>query len=245
MKRKLNGIDITYRYSRGSDATILLLHGWGGNLNSFRSLENYLKSENFSVICIDFPGFGGSEMPVETWTIFDYYKVVSELLKVENIKSVSIVAHSFGGRVALLLASHEPEKVEKLVLVDSAGLVPKFSLTKSIKILNYKICKRLKKIGIIKRDLINYGSDDYKAMPNRLKPVFNRIINTDLSYTLNGIKCPTIIIWGKDDRETPMYMAKKFNKYIKDSAIIKLDGGHFCYLQNAKQFQLIVLNFLR
>ena len=245
MKKILNGLNITYRYHKGETETVnLLLHGWGGNLNSFRFLENYLVSKNYSVLTLDFPGFGGSDMPREDFTLDDYYKIVDELLKIENIKKVNIVAHSFGGRIALLFANRNQDMISKLVLVDSAGLKPKFSLSKTLKIWRYKFLKKLKAKGIIKRDLSNFGSDDYKAMPKNLKQVFNNVVNTDLTFTLKTISSPTLIVWGKDDKSTPFYMAKKMHKNIKDSAIITLDGGHFAYLQNSNKFLLVVENFL-
>ena len=104
--------------------------------------------------------------------------------------------------------------------------------------------KKLKKIGLVKKDLSNYGSADYRAMPNELKPVFNRIILQDLSKQAKDILVPTILIWGKQDKDTPLYMAKKLNKLIKDSAIITFEGGHFAYLNHSKEFEIIVDNFL-
>ena len=164
----------------------------------------------------------------------------------EELDKVSVIAHSFGGRVAILLASLQQDKVEKLVLVDSAGIKPKFSLKNKLKILNYKVAKKLKEKGLIKRELINYGSEDYKALPSQMKPVFNNVINTDLTGYLKNITAPTLIVWGKKDNDTPYYMAKKINKNIKDSAIITFENaGHFCYLDNASEFQTIVSNFLK
>ena len=246
MKKILNGLNITYRYtkSNSNQPTILLLHGWGGNLNSFRYLEKSLISQDFSVLTIDFPGFGGSDMPPETFTIQDYYKIISELLNAEKLSKVNVIGHSFGGRVAIMLAGLEPDKVNKLVLVDSAGIKPKFSIVKKFKILKYKILKNLKQKGFIKRELDNYGSDDYKAMPQTLKPVFNNIVNTDLSDIAKSIIAPTLLIWGTADKDTPIYMAKKLNKFIKDSAIIKFEKcGHFCYLDRPQEFEKIVTNF--
>ena len=246
MKATLNGLNITYRYHIAkSEAVTLLLHGWGGNLNSFRGLENELAENDQSVLTLDFPGFGGSDMPKESFTLDDYYKIVLELIQKLNIKKLNIVAHSFGGRIALLLASKNANLVHKLVLVDSAGLKPKYSFAKSFKIFHYKFLKKLKNAGIIKRDLSGYGSSDYRAMPDELKPVFNNIVKTDLTYTLKRISCSTLIVWGKDDTSTPYYMAKKLNKGIKDSAIITFDGGHFAYLQNSNKFLIIVNNFIK
>ena len=171
--------------------------------------------------------------------------IVSELLKTENISKVSIVAHSFGGRVAIMFASKEPEHLDKLILVDSAGIKSRFNLFKQFKIWHYKFLKKLKKIGIIKRELSNYGSSDYKAMPKELKPVFNRIVTLDLTPNLKDIQSPTLIIWGRDDKDTPYYMAKKLNKNIKDSAIITFEGGHFAYLDYAERFSIIVKEFVK
>ena len=180
MKKTLHDIGITYRYHKGNNQkVVLLLHGWGGSLNSFRSLESFLIDNGYSTITLDFPGFGGSDLPKEDWQLADYVQIVVELLKAENIDKTSIVCHSFGGRIAILLASEYPELVEKLVFVDVAGIKPKFSLSKTLKIWKYKCLKTLKKIGLIKRDLSKYGSADYKAMPDELKPVFNRIILQD------------------------------------------------------------------
>ena len=224
---------------------VLLLHGWGGNLNSFRGIEQDLINSNYSVITLDFPGFGGSDLPNNNWCLDDYVKVVKELLESENIASVDIVAHSFGGRVAIKLSAEEPKLVNKLVLVDSAGIKPKFSLLKYLKILHYKFLKKLVKANIIKKDLSKYGSTDYKAMPKQLKPVFNKIVNTHLDEYSKKISAPTLLIWGKNDKDTPLYMAKKLNKNIKDSAIITLDGGHFAYLSDSNKFNIIVKTFLQ
>ncbi len=246
MKKIVNGLNITYRYVKGkTDVVTVLLHGWGGNLNSFRFLENDLISKNYSILTVDFPGFGGSDLPNENFELEDYYKIILELLRQENISKINIVAHSFGGRVAILLASKNPELINKLVFVDVAGIKPKFSLSKFFKVRKYKILKWLNQKGITKKDLSKYGSDDYKAMPEKLRPVFSRIVNQDLSDESKQIKAPTILIWGKNDESTPLYMAKKLKKNIRDSEIILFDGGHFAYLQNANKFLLIVNSFLK
>ena len=245
MKKILNGLNIAYRYKKGeSDKTVLLLHGWGGNLNSFRALEQDLIQANYSVVTLDFPGFGGSDLPNEDWTLDDYVKVVEELINVEQLQNVCVVAHSFGGRVAIKLCATKQNMVQKLVLVDSAGIKPKFSLKKCIKIWHYKLVKKLVKAKILKKNLSKYGSEDYKAMPKELKSVFNKIVNTNLNQDSKKIVIPTLLIWGKDDKDTPLYMAKKLNKNIKDSAIITLNGGHFAYLNNTNKFSVIIKSFL-
>lgn len=248
MKRKFNGININFRVHYSTELrnnTVLLLHGWGGSLNSFRAIEKNLIESGFSTINLDFPGFGGSEPPKENFDIFSYCQIVYELILNERLKSVSIIAHSFGGRVAILLSALHPEIVKKLILVDSAGIKPKKKFTTKIKVGWFKTLKFLKNKGIIKTDLNKFGSQDYKALPNSVKPVFIRVINQDLTSYLSKIKCPTLLVWGEDDKDTPLYFAKKMKKLIPDSAIIIFKGaGHFSYLQNHLRFERIVKNFL-
>ena len=246
MKKIFNNVEINFRVQRNSrgDNFVLLLHGWGGSLNSFRGLEDFLISKNYSVINVDFPGFGNSQNPLENYCLADYAKIIVEMLDFLNLKRVSVVSHSFGGRVAIKLASSS-DYIQKLILVDSAGIKPRFNLVKFAKQKKYKFLKCLKSKNLIKKDLSNYGSADYKAVPDNIKPVFVRVVNEDLTPVLKDISCETLLIWGDKDESTPLYMAKKMNKLIKKSALITFkNSGHFSYLDNHYQFCLIVDSFL-
>ena len=118
-------------------------------------------------------------------------------------------------------------------------------LTVKTKILKYKFYKFLvnKKV-ISKQKLIGFGSADYKTMPANLKSVFNNVVNEDLSYLLPLIKNKTILIWGKQDKDTPIYMAKKLNKYIKNSKLVLLNAGHYSYLQKQFEFANLLKKFM-
>lgn len=246
MRKIINGLTINYRirFNQNKDNFVLLLHGWGGSLDSFKGVENYLVDNGFSIINLDFPGFGYSELPPENFELIDYMFLVKEICNAENIEKVSIIGHSFGGRIAILLAS-ETELVDKLVLVDSAGLKPKFSLLKWLKVRKFKFFKWCNKHLKTKFDLTKYGSEDYKAMPPKLKQVFNRIVNTNLKKNLYNIKAPTLLVWGDKDKSTPLYMAKKMKKIIKDSGLIVYKGcGHFSYIEKFNEFCLVIKEFL-
>lgn len=79
-----------------------------------------------------------------------------------------------------------------------------------------------------------------------MKKTFVNIISEDLSPLLKSITCPTLIIFGKDDKETPLYMAKKINKKIKDSALVVFENcGHFAYLEDYYRFVTIAKSFLK
>ena len=102
------------------------------------------------------------------------------------------------------------------------------------------------KIGFVKKEkLKSFGSDDYKALPPCMKKTFVNVVNQDLKNYFNKINGKVILFWGKDDKITPIYMAKKMNKLIKNSQLFIENGGHFCYLENSFLFNNKVLEFFK
>ena len=154
---------------------------------------------------------------------------------------VNLLGHSFGGRISLILASeqHAEFKVEKLLLVDAAGIKPKRGIKYRYKVFAYKLKKAL---GLKPK---NAGSSDYKQLPLHMKSVFVRVVNTHLNKLLYKIDCPTLIVWGALDLDTPLYMAKKLNKHIKKSQLIVFDdAGHYAFLDKPLEFNAIVNAFV-
>ena len=228
----------------GEGSPIVLLHGWGGTSLSMLGLANEL-STKFRVIVPDLWGFGGSQPPNENSNIFNYASLTKDLLNALNLEKVVVVGHSLGGRIALILASTYHELVEKLVLIDSAGLKPKFSIIKYWKIKRYKRVKQKVENGTMPAyKLQNYGSADYKELSEPLKSIFVRVVNQDLSNLLDKIETKTLILWGKKDKDTPRYMAKLLHKNIKCSKLLWLDGGHFAYMTQQKKVVQHIFEFL-
>lgn len=214
---------------------IIFLHGWGGSSDSFRA---FAKAGD---ILIDFPPFGKSSEPKCVFCLEDYVNIVLKIIKKEDLKKVSIVAHSFGGRVALELSS-KYNIVERQVLTGCAGLKPKFSLKKYLAVKKYK---KIKKKAPFSKQLEKFGSTDYKSLSPCMKKTFVNIVNNHQNRVLKNINCDTLLVWGKNDRETPLYMAKILKKYIRESELILYNGGHFCYLENSYAFSKILDSFLR
>jgi len=213
---------------------IVFLHGWGGSIDSFKFLVPYL-NKNFKVLIIDFPPFGFSEEPKETFAINDYATLTQEIIISQGFDCPILVGHSFGGRVAIILASKGLCK--SLILTSAAGLKPKRGIKYYIKVLKHKFCKFFK----IK---YNGGSKDYKALSPKMKKTFVNIVSTYLEKYAIHINVPTILFWGKKDKDTPFYMAKRLKKLIKTSEIISFKkSGHFCYIQNWKIFVMVINSF--
>ena len=143
LKTQVFGIDINY-ICEGSGDFVVLLHGWGSNITLFNSMIDVLKTK-YTVIAPDMPGFGGSGEPEEPWDVSKYVDFVIEFLKPFNIKSLTLLGHSFGGRVILKMfeRGNLPFKIERIILADSAGVKPKKTLKQKIKLYSYKLKKNI------------------------------------------------------------------------------------------------------
>lgn len=236
MNIEYNQTLVNYEIIGNAEQVIVYLHGWGMNLQTFRYFANNINAKH---ILIDFPPFGQSQEPISSFTVLDYAKMVANILKKENVQNFSIVSHSFGTRVAIHLSNICGQNLQKLVITGGAGLKPKNRIKKFFRKIRYKIIRLFKKDAKI-------GSNDYKNLSVVMKKTFSNIVNEDLSSLASQIKCKTLIIYGNKDKETPLYMAKKFNKLIKGSKLkIYRNCNHFAYLQNKEQFLLDINIFLK
>lgn len=233
-----------YYTIKGSGRAVLFLHGWEGSVLSFKCVEDEL-IDDFLCINIDFPPFGKSQEIKADYTLNDYFEIVKRILLKHDIKKVSVVAHSFGCRVATLLAT-KTNLVEKMIYTGGAGIKPKMTFKKAFKKAKYSFYKKLVKFGIKNKSVLDkFFSDDYKKLSSKMKNTFKNIVNTDLTNMLQFINAPVVLFWGSKDTETPLYMAKIMNKKIADSCLIVYkDCGHFCYLEKLFEFKQVVKKFL-
>ncbi len=230
-----------------SKKVIVFLHGWGQDKTAFLWTKNYFN--DWCKIYVDFAGFGESTEPDKVFSLTDYVQDLKDLLDNFEIEKLVLVGHSFGGRVAIKFAFlHQGLfKNFKLCLVDAAGLKPRRSFVKWLKIKRYKsLKKKAEKNAKLRQKLDVYGSADYKKLSPKMKQVFVKIVNEDLSQAAKFIKCRTCIVWGKDDKETKLYMARKLFRLIKDSELyIFKNAGHFSYLDKPQEFLIILDTFIK
>lgn len=241
---------LTYKGSRvfytinGVGKAVLFLHGWEGSTASFKWVENEI-CNSYTCINLDFPPFGKSYSIKTVYTLDDYFEIVKRILTKHNIKDVSIVAHSFGCRVATLL-SVKTNLVSKMVFTGGAGIRPRKTIKRIFKSAKYKFYKKLVMLGFLSPKVLErFFSEDYKKLSKIMKLTFKNIVNIDTTNMLQYIDVPVVLFWGENDTETPLYMAKIMNKKIKDSCLITYKNcGHFCYLEKSFEFKQIVKKFL-
>ncbi len=225
----------------GKGKCILILHGWGAYGEVYRLIINLLKPY-FRVIAPDMPGFGKTTEPSSAYDNQDYVDFVKAFVKKMDIQSLSIIGHSHGGRTAINLASQAYDfELRDLVLIDSAGILPKKTLKKMIKIKTYKISKAVLALKPVKKlfpDALEkakkrFGSADYASASEIMRQSLVKNVNTDLSGVLCKIKVPTLLIWGENDTATPLSDAKIMEKSISDCGLVTIkNGSHFSFADN-------------
>ena len=241
MFKKIMDVNVNYKFNDiNSDTTIVLLHGWGQNIEMMEPIGNRFRNK-FNVLILDFPGFGESEEPKEVWGVYDYVDCLRKLIESLELSKIILVGHSFGGRVALVYSSKY--KVEKLVCLASPYCkeLQKLPLKNRI----YKRLKKIKCLTWLARLMQNkVGSTDYKNASEVMRGVLVKTINFDLSEDVKKIKCPTLLIWGSLDTAVPLKRAYELEKMINDSAVIVYEGAtHYAYLERLNQVVVVLNSF--
>jgi pimeloyl-ACP methyl ester carboxylesterase len=218
----------------------LLLHGYLSSSESFYFQSQFFR-RYFNVYAPDLKGFGKNADMEYPYSLDDYILDVKKYIKENALKNPHVIAHSFGGRIALKMASETPDAFDKIVLVGCAGLKPKRKLKYRIKKFVYKIIKPF----LLGRKPKIFFSKDYLSLSPVMKESFCKIVGEHLDYALPRIKNQTLIVFGKSDKETPVYMAKRLNKGITNSRLYLIDGaGHFCFCEKPEKFNWEVREFL-
>jgi pimeloyl-ACP methyl ester carboxylesterase len=255
MFAEYNGLKIHYEI-QGHGENLVMLHGWGCSGETFAPVVEKLK-ENFRVTYIDFSGFGQSDTPDSEWKVDNYMESLLTVFADAGIDKAHIIAHSFGGRVVIKLASIYPHLVNKIIITGGAGVKPKRGFKYYIKVYRFKMFKKMAKVKWItaflnflgfdvKKYIANAGSADYRKLPDSMKKTFSNVVNEDLTNYLPSIASPTLLVWGEEDTETPLWMAKVMEKLIPDSGLVTYSGaGHYAFLQRVNEFNKVCEYFLK
>ena len=252
MEINISGINLNY-IVEGKGSPIVVLHGWGANINTVVPIVNVL-AENYKVYALDLPGFGQSEEPDEVIGSFGYVEIVKEFMDKMGIEKASFVGHSFGGKLSIIFGVEYPQLVDKLVLIDSAGLIPRRGPKYYSKVYSFKALRWIYKNlffwianeNRLKKFYEKFGSDDYRDSQGMMRKIFVKVVNENLKPLLKDINSPTLLIWGDKDDATPLYMGKIMENEIKDSGLVVIEnGGHYSYLDNYSKFSAVIRSFFK
>ncbi|MBQ8532077.1 MAG: alpha/beta hydrolase, partial [Clostridia bacterium] len=225
----------------------------GSSFDVYRGIINTLKNR-CRLFAVNFPGCGGSDTMDTPWSLDDYCHFVLKFMAAVDISDPILIGHSHGGRVILKMAADGMVNPPKIVLLDSAGLIPKKSTKQKLRAKSFKAIKRVLSLPVIKnhseplldKARKHYGSADYNAAPEVLRKTLVSLVNTDLRDIIHNIKCPTLLIWGENDTATPLSDAKIIESLIPDSGLCVIKGtGHYSFCEQPYQAHAILNSFIK
>lgn len=231
----------------GSGAPVVVLHGWGGRVESMTPVLSCLGPRH-RVIAIDLPGFGGSPLPDGAWGTPDYSAFVRDVLAELGVARAHFVGHSFGAKVSFYTAAVYPDLVDKLVLVGSPGLRTPPSLGARAKRLASRAGRVAGKLGppgrAVKGAIYKgVASSDYQEA-DELRPILVKVVNEDYRDLLPRVAASTLLVWGSEDDAAPLVHAKEMETLIPDAGLVVFEGaGHFAYLDEPERFCRIIGHF--
>jgi len=248
------------RYLEAGDAakpTVILLHGLGASAESWQLTIPAL-AQNYHVIAPDQVGFGKSDKPLLKYRVATYVDFLDKIMAELKIEKAHLVGNSMGGWIAAWTAIKYPNRVEKIVLADAAGIIPANVNTDEIYQLNNSTRDEIR--ANLKRIFATPALQNNEALVDQF--FTQRVVAND-GYTINSliesikrkedflndrlgeIKKPTLIIWGKQDGLLPVADATVFNKGIAGSQMIIFENcGHVPQFEKAADFNKNVLEFL-
>lgn len=236
---------------------VILLHGLGGSTANW-VLNAPAIAQNYHVFALDQVGFGRSDKPALKYRVGTFVDFLDKFMAEIKVERASLVGNSMGGWVAGLMAIKYPNRVEKLVLADAAGIVPVNYSEAQIYQLNNSTREEIR--ANMKLIFANPALQTNEALVDQFLTA--RVTSGDggttnsliesikrredlLNDRLGDIKKPTLIIWGKQDGLLPVADAYVFNKGIAGSELLILDQcGHVPQFEKAADFNKAVLAFL-
>ena len=236
LQTNVDSLKINYM-DKGSGELVVLLHGWGSNIELFENMSELL-ARKYHVVAPDMPGFGLSDEPKEPWRVDDYVDFVLNFLEPFAPKK----------------ASHDlPFEIEKVILVDSAGVKPKKTAAQKIRQRNYKIGRKILETAPVKAlfpDALeefrrSHGSADYNSATPVMRQTLVNTVNEDLVEYMPNMKMPVLLVWGENDDATPLSDAKLMEQLMPDAGLVTLKNcGHYSFLEQQFTFNKVLASFM-
>lgn len=244
-KLQIDGIQVNY-IMEGSGSDVILLHGWGQNIEMMKPVSEHLK-QNHRVFILDFPGFGNSDEPFRPYGVDDYANLLRAFIVQLDIRNPVLIGHSFGCRVAIHYGSQYD--VEKMILTGAAGLRSKRGLPFYCRMYVFKLLKRICRLpGLIQFEeplQKLFGSRDYRDTSGVMRATFVKVVNDDVKPLLPKLNMHVLLVFGEHDDSTPLWMGKVMESLIPNAGLAIFENcGHYAYLEQLPRFLKVCDVFL-
>ena len=256
MNVNIDGFDINYKITapKGRPKTAVILQGWGTDLTIYDSMAAAV-TDKYKVIQLDLPGFGESDEPAEAWSVDEYCDFFCKFMKKLKVKKAVLIGHSYGGRMIIKMAARDnlPFEISKIMLVDSAGVMPERTAAQDFKVRRYKAMRKFLTSEFVHSlfpEVIDYwlskqGSEDYRKASPVMKAALVKAVNEDLKDIMPEVKQETLLVWGTNDMDTPISDAHIMEDLMPNAALVEIEGaGHYSFLEQPLLFKSIIRAFL-
>lgn len=225
----------------GEGEPLVMLHGYLSCKESFYHQIRFF-SQYYRVTAFDFVGMGKSSQLCEPWSVDDYCAHTLEILDALGIGKCRILAHSFGGRVALKLLANYPQRFSRALLTGCAGIPPRRGLRYTLRVKWYRIVKK----AAPKFAERHFGSKEFRTLSPVMRESFKKIVNEDLTPCLARIEVPVLYVFGDRDTATPPYMARILSAGTRGSGLVWMEScTHFCFCERPQEFNAVAREFFR
>lgn len=240
------------RYERvGAGKPVVLLHGWGDSLETFKAITPQL-SGHYDLISVDLPGFGKTDPPQATWDLGNYAQFLKVFLEKLDIQPYAVIGHSNGGALAIHASALETLKMERLVLLAPSGVRDRQKIQRLIT----KIIAKVGKVATfwlplstrqkLQKKLYGTVGSDMLVAPH-LQETFKRTVRQDIQQDARQLNLPTLLVYGDADIATPVEpIGQRLHKLIKGSRLEIIEGAdHFVHQAEPMRVSKLIQDFLK
>jgi pimeloyl-ACP methyl ester carboxylesterase len=268
---EVGNVNARYWLAGEKGSIVILLHGLNCHVEFWEKNIAALAQEH-SVFAVDIVGFGRTDKPAIAYTFQQMADFVLDFMNAMNIDKASLVGHSMGGGITMMVAARAPDRVEKIVLVDSSGLGKRMSLMVRLLTLPVigEVLTKPSRQGVVRQMQMclydhSQASDDFidrAAAIGKLPDIQRSVLSvlrggcnifgmkkkvvTDFSECIKRISAPILVIWGRQDRINPFSDGEAAVERMGDVRLHIIDQAHhFPQIDKPREFNATVLDFLR
>jgi pimeloyl-ACP methyl ester carboxylesterase len=235
---QVDGWSVHYEVT-GEGEPLVLVHGLSESTRLwYRNVPEL--AEHYRVYLIDLPGFGSMRKFRRQFDLKQSGLWLAAWMQALNLKHIHLVGHSMGGYVSMALAATHPERVKRLVLVDSIGIP--FNLP--VRRLVYPALKAIART--IPSFWMCIGYDYLRAGPRMVLNASQQIVALEAAEVLAAVRVPTLVIWGENDDLVPLTLGRQLHARLAGAHLHVLPGtNHFCMFEKPREFNQALLAFLQ
>jgi pimeloyl-ACP methyl ester carboxylesterase len=242
--------------SSKSKKTLVLLHGIGASAERWARVVTPL-SKYFRVIVPDIIGFGYSDKPTVEYTMEFFLDFLKEFLENLKVSRAAVAGSSFGGHLATEYAIRFGKRVERLILASPAGMMRTSTPTLDGYIMaalypTFENAMKAFKEMAYDPEVVNEETVldfvNRMRLPNAKYAFMSTLLGMRYAPALKGrigsIICPTLLVWGDNDKMIPVQFAKEYDEIPDSETVVIKNCGHTPYVEKPMSFSKVVLKFL-